>query len=90
MRGPNFTAPTRNFPFGHFTDVKCLQAGLAVFAFRAMPVRLALKQKHRSAFQVLPRIKQFMRCGHKNLGYPQGITQILLRPPGLEPGTHRL
>ena len=51
----------RDSPSGKTPDGVFLQAGLAVFAFRATPVRLALKQKHRCAFRTLTRIKQFMR-----------------------------
>lgn len=47
----------QDLPSGHFPDGKCLQAGLAVFAFRPF----VLKQKHRCAFQILPRAKQFAR-----------------------------
>ena len=42
--------PSTGLPSGHFADAKCLQAGLAVFAFRGLRT---LKQKHRSAFQSL-------------------------------------
>jgi hypothetical protein len=41
-------------PSGKTSDEVFLQAGLAVFA-------LLRKQKHRSAFQIPTRIKQFMR-----------------------------
>ena len=44
----------RDLPFRHFSDEKCYRAGLAVFAFRGLR---ALKQKHRSAFQIPTRSK---------------------------------
>ena len=45
-------------PSDNFTDVKFLQAGLTVFAFRP-PNDLRLKQKHRCAFLIPTRAKQF-------------------------------
>jgi len=48
--------PSTGLPSGKIPDGIFLQAGLAVFAF-ACPAKLI----HRSAFQSLPRIKQFMR-----------------------------
>jgi hypothetical protein len=67
LRPPNTDLPSGKIPNGIF-----LQAGLAVFAFRASPVRLALKQKHRSAFQVLSQAKQFACLGIKIWPYHKG------------------
>ena len=55
----------QDLPSGKIPDGIFLQAGLAVFA-------LLCKQKHRCAFQILPRIKQFMRyCQIKST--PKGV-----------------
>ena len=49
--------PSTGSPSGHFADAKCLQAGLAVFAFRGLRT---LKQKQRSAFRSLSHTKQLV------------------------------
>ena len=54
--------PPGDLPSGKIPDGIFLQAGLAVFAFRGFRT---LKQKHRCAFQVLSRAKQFARLGIK-------------------------
>ncbi|MBR3632840.1 MAG: hypothetical protein IKN49_07305 [Elusimicrobiaceae bacterium] len=65
-------SPSSKIPDGIF-----LQAGLAVFAFRAEEL-YAIKQKHRSAFLVLAHAKQFACC-------PVKIFIKIFPGQGLEP-----
>ena len=51
----------QDLPSGKIPDGIFLQAGLAVLALRTY----RRKPKHRSAFQVLTRTKQLVRCGRK-------------------------
>ena len=63
----------QDLPSGKTPDGIFLQAGLAVFAFRGLHT---LKQKHRCAFQVLPRIKQFMRFPPQIKSTPKGCSKF--------------